>query len=174
MIGDVSISVFKTKMLISNFKYMKHNIKIYKTMIQSSMIFSTFAFYYECCKSGGKGREGVGWEATLNQGDSPLIPWHLSCMTWISRVSYKHEKKNHFIGPMVIHKYVAKFQELSFRFIEQLPPVEPLQSKGHSSRKRVWFESRDSAKEKKLSTYHSRKIWESYFLFMLNLWRVKL
>ena len=37
-------------------QYMKHNIKIYKT----SMIFITIAFYYECCKSGGK--VGVGWE----------------------------------------------------------------------------------------------------------------
>ena len=56
-------------------KYMKHNIKNYKTMIQLSMIFSTIAFYYGCCKPGRKkGREGVGWKATLNQGDSPLIP----------------------------------------------------------------------------------------------------
>ena len=30
---------------------MKHNIKIYKTMIQLSMILSTIAFYYKCRKS---------------------------------------------------------------------------------------------------------------------------
>ena len=41
-------------------------------MIQTSMIFSTIAFYYEYCKSGR--RKGVGWEATLNQGDSPSFP----------------------------------------------------------------------------------------------------
>ena len=27
-----------------------------------------------------KGERGVGWEATLNQGEPPFIPWHLSCM----------------------------------------------------------------------------------------------
>ena len=32
------------------------------------MIFSTIAFCYEYCKLGGKEREGVGWEATQNQG----------------------------------------------------------------------------------------------------------
>ena len=69
---------------------MKHNIKIYKTMIQLSMISSTIAFYYEFCKSGRK--KGVGWEATLNQGDSPLIPWRLSCMT---RADYSHQS-NHY------------------------------------------------------------------------------
>ena len=44
---------------------MKHDIKIYKIRI-----FSTIAFYYECYKSGKKKGEGVGWEATLNQGQS--------------------------------------------------------------------------------------------------------
>ena len=54
---------------------MKHTIKIYNTTIQLSMIFSTIVFYYECCKSGEKkGREGVGWEATLNQGGFPSFP----------------------------------------------------------------------------------------------------
>ena len=39
-----------------NFKlqYMKHNIKICKTIIQLSLIFITTAFYYESCKSGRK------------------------------------------------------------------------------------------------------------------------
>ena len=47
---------------------MKYKIKNYLTMIQSSMIFSTISFYYECCKLGRK--EGVSWETTQNQGDS--------------------------------------------------------------------------------------------------------
>ena len=53
----VSIHVFKTKVPYPNFK---HNIKIYKTMIQLSMIFSIIAFYYECCKWGRK-REESEW-----------------------------------------------------------------------------------------------------------------
>ena len=51
---------------------MTHNIKIHGTMIPMSIIFSTIAFYYECCKSGRK--KGVLWEATLNQGESPSFP----------------------------------------------------------------------------------------------------
>ena len=47
----LSIHVFMTEI------HMKHNIKIYKTMIQLSMIFSTIAFYYECCKSERKNGE---------------------------------------------------------------------------------------------------------------------
>ena len=51
-------------------QYMKHTIEIYKTMI-----FRTIACYYEYCRPGRKkGREGVGWEATLNQGESPTFP----------------------------------------------------------------------------------------------------
>ena len=59
---------------------MKRNIKNYKTMIQLSITFRAIAFYYECCKSGRKkAREGVEWEATLNQGDSPTFSdtWHV-------------------------------------------------------------------------------------------------
>ena len=48
------------------------NNKIYKTMIQLSIIFSTIALYYYCSKSGIK--KGLGWEAILNQGDSPSFP----------------------------------------------------------------------------------------------------
>ena len=61
---------------------MKHNIKIYKTMIQLSIIFSTIAFYYECCISGRK--ERVRWKATLDLGDSPSFsdPCHV-CSAWI-------------------------------------------------------------------------------------------
>ena len=64
---------------------MKHNIKIYKAIIQLSIIFSTIAFYYECCKSGRKKGERE-WQATLNQGDSPSFPG--SC-----HVCYKHSGK---------------------------------------------------------------------------------
>ena len=38
------------------------------------MIFNTILFYYECCKSGRKKRERVGWEATVNQGGFQLFP----------------------------------------------------------------------------------------------------
>ena len=54
-------------------QYMKHNIKIYTTVIQLSIIFSTIVFYYENCKSGR--RKGVEWEATLNQGDFLSFPY---------------------------------------------------------------------------------------------------
>ena len=51
---------------------MKHSIEIYKTKIQLSMTFSTIAFYYEyAVNQGGKERDEVGWEATLNQETSP-------------------------------------------------------------------------------------------------------
>ena len=54
---------------------MKHNIKSYETMLPLSRTFSSIVFYYECCKSGRKKlREGVGWEATLNQGGYRSIP----------------------------------------------------------------------------------------------------
>ena len=63
--------IIKTKVPISNSNTWNNN-KIYKTLIQFSIIFSAVAFYYECCKSGRKKeeRKGVGWEATLNQGES--------------------------------------------------------------------------------------------------------
>ena len=54
-------------------QYMKHNIKIYTTVIQLSIIFSTIVFYYENCKSGR--RKGAEWEATLNQGDFLSFPY---------------------------------------------------------------------------------------------------
>ena len=54
-------------------QYMKHNIKIYTTVIQLSIIFSTIVFYYENCKSGR--RKGAEWEATLNQGDFFSFPY---------------------------------------------------------------------------------------------------
>ena len=59
----------------ANFRlnYVKHSIEIYKTVIQLSVIFSTIAFYY-AVSQGGKRREGMEWEATLNQGDSPSFP----------------------------------------------------------------------------------------------------
>ena len=41
---------------------MKYNIKIYKTMIKSNMIFNTIVFYYERFKSGRKKSKGIGWE----------------------------------------------------------------------------------------------------------------
>ena len=68
---------------------MKHDIKIYKTMIQLSMILSTIAFYYECCKSGRKrGGKGVGWKATLNQGESSSFPGtcHVRCGVFFSKI----------------------------------------------------------------------------------------
>ena len=43
-------------------------------MIQLSMIFNAILFIMIAVNQGGKGRYGVGWEATLNQGESPLIP----------------------------------------------------------------------------------------------------
>ena len=52
---------------------MKHKVKIYKTMIQLRMIFSTIAFYYECYESGRKKGEGE-WQVTLNQRDSLSFP----------------------------------------------------------------------------------------------------
>ena len=39
-------------------------------MSQLRMVFSTIAFYCECCKSGRKRGERE-WKATLNQGESP-------------------------------------------------------------------------------------------------------
>ena len=54
-------------------KIHKTNIKIYKTMIQLSMIFSAIGFYYECCKSGRKERErGVG--GNFKSGKIPSFP----------------------------------------------------------------------------------------------------
>ena len=54
---------------------MKHNIKIYKTMIQLCIVFNTIFFIMKAMNQRGKRkREEVGWEATLNQGDFLLIP----------------------------------------------------------------------------------------------------
>ena len=56
-------------------------------MIQLRMVFSTIAFYCECCKSGRKkGREEVGREATLNQGESPSFPD--TCHVWSALTNY--------------------------------------------------------------------------------------
>ena len=54
---------------------MKHIIiKIYKTMIQLSMIFSTIDYYMNALNHQGEKREGVRWEKTLNQAESPSLP----------------------------------------------------------------------------------------------------
>ena len=53
---------------------MKHNIKISKTMIPLSMIFSTIVFfYYEFSRSGRKKGERE-WKTTLNQEGSRSFP----------------------------------------------------------------------------------------------------
>ena len=44
-------------------------------MIQLGIIFCTIVFIMNAVnQEGKKGREGVGWEATLNQGGSPSFP----------------------------------------------------------------------------------------------------
>ena len=88
MMYYVSIHVFKTKMPNFKHQYMKHNIKVYKTMIQLSIIFSTIAFYYECCKSGRKERErergsGVGG----NSKSGRLLPPPLSHPLFMKLIS---------------------------------------------------------------------------------------
>ena len=83
-------------------QYMECNIKIYKAMIQWSMLFSTIAFCYECCKPRRKKGER---EATLNQGESPSFPdtchvccrehLHWRCTSMMSMITHQYLISNH-------------------------------------------------------------------------------
>ena len=59
----VFIHVFKTKMPISNSKAWNIILKFIKQWFHHVCSF----IMYECCESGRKRREGVGWNTTLNQ-----------------------------------------------------------------------------------------------------------
>ena len=48
---------------------MKHNIKIYKLIIQESEISNTIAFCYDCCKSGRKKMSG-SWMGSNSKAES--------------------------------------------------------------------------------------------------------
>ena len=67
-------------------------------MIQSSMIFCTIAFYYECCKSGRK-KEESEWEATLNQGAT----WSLSKAWFPLNVSVIATNRSCLLARTLLH-----------------------------------------------------------------------
>ena len=94
---------------------MKHNIKIHKTMIQLSIIFSTIAFYYECCKSGRKRGER---EATLNQGDSPSF--RDTCHVWCPTLSEQGPLRKAQLEPASVLFKLGYSKSL--RIIKQLSP----------------------------------------------------
>ena len=71
----VSIHVFKTKMLILN-------SNTWNITLELMMIFSTIAFYYECCKSRRKRERVSGVGGNSKSGRISVIPWH--CHVWLS------------------------------------------------------------------------------------------
>ena len=77
----VSIHVFKTKMPISNSSTWNIILKFAKQWFHEVWFSAQLFFIMNAVNHGGKGREGVGWEATLNQGESYSFPD--TCHVWV-------------------------------------------------------------------------------------------
>ena len=68
------VSIHEFKMPILNSKTWNIIIKFIKQWFHKVWFSAQLLLIMNAVNHGGKGREGVEWEATLNQGDSPSFP----------------------------------------------------------------------------------------------------